>query len=295
MPTPYPLHVLLPTHKRTDLLQRCLNSLLACADELEGTTVHIIENGSHVSQDVVAGYADRLPLCYHHFPIGNKSLALNRVVDTLPKTSFLIFFDDDVAIRPATIYTFSEAATDYGPGTFFGGILYPAYETAPPAEVKDYLTPSARTFDLSRGRDRRQIEDFTFFMGACWACFRQDLLAVGSFNRHFGPGAKSGARGQETDAQLRLIESGVQPVFLAGAAVDHWVTTEMVTADYACDRIFFASILRGREHPDLAHTLVMAGKLLYSLVGRSLSPLSVGHRYRIAKAAGYFRGLSQRN
>ncbi|WP_187270878.1 glycosyltransferase family 2 protein [Neolewinella aurantiaca] len=289
------LHVLLPTHNRQDLLRRCLNSLEQMAVEFTGATVHVIENGSAVAEQIANSYRDRLPVRYHHFAQGNKSLALNAVVQTLPKDSLLVFFDDDVAVRPGTIAAFRAAGEKYGPKHYFGGVLHPDYDAPPSKDVIPYLPPSARKIDHSNGTDYREFGKFRFFMGAIWACFLEDLTGAGSFDKQFGPGASSGARGQETDAQLRLYTTGCQPVFVRAAAVDHYVAPHMVTADYAVERIFLASIHKGEQWPGFVHTLGMLTKLAFSSLLLPLQPNSVGHRYRIAKAAGYFRGLAKRS
>ncbi|THH36360.1 glycosyltransferase family A protein [Neolewinella litorea] len=294
MPADPLIHILIPTHQRVDLLRRCLDSLAALREELQACTVHIIENGSRVAEELSLGYASRFPLRYHHFEPGNKSLALNAALATIDADAFLIFLDDDVAVRAGTVDAFREAALAYGHGHFFGGVMHPDYEREPEPAVVPYLPPSARLIDLSAGKDLRVLDSFTYFMGACWACFARDLRAAGNFSGEFGPGAASGARGQETDAQQRLRNNGARPVFVRGAAVDHHVNARMVTADYAADRIFHASIYKGRAHPSVVHTLGMLAKLTYSSLLLPLQPGHPGHRYRIAKAAGYFRGLSQR-
>ena len=260
-------------------------------EELYGCTVEVIENGSQEAEQVVRGYTT-LPIRYTHLTCGNKSLALNHVIDLLPRDALFIFLDDDVAVRPGSIAAFQDAAHQLGPGHFFGGILYPDYEVPPAGKVVPYLPPSARLIDHSYGEELRIVNDFTYFMGACWACFASDLRAAGNFRAAFGPGASTGARGQETDAQQRLLEHGAVPVFVKRAGVDHHVSAIMVTAEYAADRIFHASIYRGKTQPSLLHTLAMLTKLTYSALLLPLQPTNPGHRYRIAKAAGYFRGLS---
>ncbi len=290
-----PTHLLIPTHRRPDLLKRCLNSLQSEAEALADCVVHVVENGSRETESLVLGYADAFPIRYHHYAEGNKSLALNGALREVPDGGLAIFLDDDVAVRPGTVAAFREAAETYGPGHFFGGVLYPDYEVAPDRAVRPYLPPSARLIDLSGGADHRVVRPFTYFMGACWACFAIDLSAVGNFSGEFGPGAASGARGQETDAQHRLLTRGGVPVFVRRAGVDHHVSARMVTVDYASDRIFHASIYRGRTQPDVVHTLGMLAKLVFSSLLLPLQPGDPGHRYRIAKAAGYFRGLSQRD
>ncbi|OAV44318.1 glycosyltransferase family A protein [Lewinella sp. 4G2] len=290
-----PTHLIIPTHNRPNLLSRCLKSIAALGEELTGTVVHVVENGSNVSQAIAQQYAQQLNLRFTQTERGNKSLALNQVIKDIGNDNLLIFLDDDVAVRPGIITAFQKAHDKYGPGHYFGGVLYPDYEVEPKAEHRSHLPPSARMIDNSQGKDYREFTEFQLFMGAVWACHAGDLAAIGGFNAAFGPGAKSGARGQEMDAELRLFENGVKPVFVRAAAVDHYVTAKMVTPDYAVERIFLSSMHLGRERPALIHSLGLTAKLIYSFLLLPFAPNSIGHRYRIAKAAGYFIGLARRS
>lgn len=289
-----PLHILLPTHRRNDLLRACLDSLLAVREELAGATLHVIENGSEGAGALVQSYADRLPVTYRQLAEGNKSKALNAVLEDLPETAFLIFFDDDIQVEPGTIRRHLEAANCYGPGHYFGGALRANYEILPPPGLMPYFPPSCRDFDLSEGKAYREFVGFRGFLGPNWSCFRSDLDRVGNFSPRYGPGAKGGARGQEWEAQGRLAAAGVKPVFVGGSWAKHWVPKRAITRRWVVDRIYHGSILRGKENPSLAHSLVMLAKLAYSLLLFPLQPSSVGHPYRINKAVGYFRGLVDR-
>lgn len=288
------VHILVPTHKRPELLRRFLSSLVPVIDEVPGAVIHVIENGAQGSQTMINEFSTQLTLRHYQLRQGNKSLALNHVIRQIPKDAFFLFFDDDVAVRPGTLSAFLTAARKFGPGHYFGGVQHPVYEIPPEKKMEVYLPPSSRKFDLSRGKKHRRFNKFQFFIGSVWASFASDLNDVDNFNENFGPGATSGARGQETDAQLRLFQAGASPVFVRDAAVCNAVSPGMVSADYAIARIFLSSIHRGVERPTVIHTLSMLTKLAYSSLLLPLASKSVGHRYRIAKAAGYFHGFAKR-
>lgn len=289
------VHILVPTHKRPELLRRFLTSMVPIIEEVPGAIIHVIENGGQGSQAIVNEFTHQLTLRHYQLRQGNKSLALNHVIRQIPKDAFFLFFDDDIAVQPGTLHAFLAAATTFGPGHYFGGAQHPVYELLPEKKMLPYLPPSSRKFDLSRGEQYRRFSKFQFFIGSVWACFASDLDDVDNFNENFGPGAPSGARGQETDAQLRLFQAGVFPVFVRDAVVDNAVSPGMVSADYAVNRIFLSSIHRGVERPSVLHTLGMLTKLTYSSLLLPWNSRSVGHRYRIAKAAGYFQGVVTRN
>mgnify|MGYP005990944039 CR=1 FL=1 len=286
-------HILIPTHQRPQLMKRLLTSLQDCKSELSEVTIHIIENGSFVSKDICADFSE-LPLSYHHYEEGNKSKALNAVIDKLPVDSFLVFFDDDIKVQSGVVSDFIEAGKKNGKQCFYGGPLRADYVQDPDRGFIPYLPFSAKDFDLSTGDKYRKFDQFQDFLGANWACFLQDLTNVGGFSGKFGPGSPTGARGQETDAMLRMYQNGCTPVFITGAWVDHHVPEFMVQREWIVDRIFHASMHRGRMRPNMAHTLVMLTKLIFSSLLLPLSPNSIGHQYRINKAAGYFYGMVKR-
>ncbi len=85
-----------------------------------------------------------------------------------------------------------------------------------------------------------------YFLGCNWGVFKTDLMTVGGFNANFGPGSKTGARGQETDAQHRLLESGIKGIYIPGALVYHWVPKSAVSREWVMGRIRKSAMLKGR-------------------------------------------------
>ena len=55
-----------------------------------------------------------------YVPRGNKSAALNAVLETIGN-SLVFFTDDDVRLAPTTLCAYAEAARNTGPGHFYGG------------------------------------------------------------------------------------------------------------------------------------------------------------------------------
>ena len=290
------LHLLLPTHNRPVLLRRCLESLDAEELQATNTTLWVIENGSEVVGEVSQAFAQTLPLRYLHYERGNKSAALNRWLAEHPgsPSDLLVFLDDDVAVEPNSLPTYVEAAAQFGSGHYFGGRVDPEFAQPPPPALAPYLTMEARTFDLSGGAELSQLPGTPLFLGCNWACYRGDLARAGNFSEAFGPGAKGNVRGQESDAQERLSATGCKGIFLARARVRHWVSEHMVTRQWIGERTFRANIYTGLHRHGWVHGLGIAGKLVYSLLLLPLQPRNGGHLYRIAKAAGYFYGLTQR-
>jgi glycosyltransferase involved in cell wall biosynthesis len=273
------------------MLARTLESLVAAAKPQRGVVIHVIENGSQVAEALTLGFADRLEVRYYYRAQGNKSAALNFALASIPADALLVFFDDDIKLQENVLLRYEAAAETFGPGNYFGGGLRADYEVSPKRKLIPYLPNSAKDYDLAANETYKFISNGYEFLGANWACFHQDLQVAGYFSPEFGPGSKSGARGQETDAQMRLFKNGVKPVAVGNATVDHWVPAKFVQADWIVERIFLSSIHLGRENASLIKSAGMLIKLQFSWLQTILGDKSIGPRYRIAKAAGYFKGL----
>ncbi len=219
--------VLLATHRRPDLLGRLLDGLRGCEDVAKLDSIVVVENGGRFgAEEVVRERAVDLPVRYAFSKRANKSAALNHGLHFVD-AELIIFFDDDVEVRPGTIAAYLSAAHRYGRGHFFGGRVYPRYDPEPPPDwLSDALPLSCTGFDLGP-RERPYHE----FIGNNWAAFRADVLEANGFSTRLGPG--SGLIGQETELQVRLVERGCTGVYLPGAQVDHYVPPEHLTVAWA--------------------------------------------------------------
>ncbi|MFW6083715.1 MAG: glycosyltransferase [Gemmatimonadota bacterium] len=234
---------LVATHRRPDLLRRLLESLRNCEDAARLREILVVENGGRFgAEEVVRSHAGRLPVRYAFSERANKSAALNHGLGLLD-VELIVFFDDDVDVRPGTISAYLEAAERHGRRHFFGGRVTPRYETGPPPDwLADALPMSCTGFDLGPA-ERTHHE----FIGNNWAAFREEALEVGGFSSRIGPG--SGLVGQETELQARLIEGGWTGVYLPDAVVDHYVPAEHLTVAWA---------RRRRYRQKVAHALLKA-------------------------------------
>src|SRR5690606_21102731 len=154
------------------------------------------------ADEIVAQAPASLSGRYVHYPVGNKSAALNTVINDLAPDDFLFFTDDDVRVDRQLLLAYEAAARQYGRGNFFGGPTGVDYEQQPEAHVRRYLPASARGWVYSG----RGVEiDAPDFLGFNWAAFAGDIQSAGGFNPNRGPGAPTGSTGQESDMQRRLL------------------------------------------------------------------------------------------
>lgn len=225
-----PISIVIPTCERGPLLARTLASLSECKFPAALHRVVIVENGGRgTARDVVNAFADRLPVLYEHVASPNKSRALNHVLYR-SGDELMIFFDDDVRVLPTTLAAYATAAERRVSG-FWGGRCCVDYEQEPPAWIKRYLPPSAIGWSLG---DAPCPLTRPIALGFNWAAFSRELKQACGFDEERGPGTFS--RGQETDMQLRLLQSGIEGHYLPEAVVWHYVPASRCSEEWALRR-----------------------------------------------------------
>ena len=236
------LTIVIPTHGRPTLLGRTLRSIALC-DRPDGYAgCIVVENGppsgaEAVVSDVAAEYPEA-GLRYLHHTQANKSAALNAALVDVPDDTLVVFFDDDVRVEPGVLTAYAEAQRA---GHYFGGATACDYEKPPPSWLLASLPLSARGFG---GDEAARVP---FFLGFNWAAFAGDVRAAGGFDPEFGPGAASGARGQESEAQKALRAIGVQPRFVPDARVWHYVPQERCSFTWAVRRKYAVGLMLGQH------------------------------------------------
>jgi glycosyltransferase involved in cell wall biosynthesis len=230
--------IIIPTHKRAALLKRLLTDLARAAPSPD-ISVHVVENGARSGAEAICeDFARNGGLRYRYFSQGHKSGALNFAIRNSSE-DFIIFFDDDVALPGDIVSIYVEAARRYGPGHFFGGPLIADAQRPCPADLAPYLPLSAVGWAPSDREMVMEKDRFRYFFGANWAVFRSDLDTVGDFSEELGITASPrSAMGEENDIQERLVQAGVNPVYLPGAMVRHHVPPECYTPAWVWRRRF---------------------------------------------------------
>lgn len=250
------LTVVIPSHRRTDLLERTLCSLGQCCRPDEYAYCVVVENGGRFGAEaIVRRAAAWLDVRYVHSAPANKSLALNRVLEEIDD-SLIVFLDDDVRLEPGLLTAYAAAAREYPQGFFYGGPLGVDYEKEPPEYLRRHLPASARGWSWEGSG--RQIHE-PIFLGANWAVPCQTLRDCGGFSAEFGPGGTSGARGQEREIQVRLLQRGLQGLYVPDAMLWHFVPAERCSRRWLYRRVYQNAISMPLETPDDAREPQLAG------------------------------------
>jgi|SRR5690625_503713 len=235
--------ILIPTHGRATLLGRTLASLAECSIPEGYVETVVIENGPKSgAEDTVAAASSQWPhltLRYLHVPRANKNHALNEALNAVG-SGLLIFFDDDVRIQANALEAYAAAAKGVSGGAYFGGPVAPDFEHRPAEWRMATLPASVRGW-----RQESEKDAWHLFLGANWAAFRSDILAVGGFDKDRGPGSPSGSTGQESDMQVRLTAAGVRRVYVPGALVWHYIPRERCSMSWALKRAYRTGTEKG--------------------------------------------------
>lgn len=227
---------------RPELLRRTLDSVSKAAKPGNYARTIIIENGGDRNvETMVQSFRESLATEYIYRPEGNKSKALNEVLEIVPE-SLLLFLDDDVVIHGDLLMMYAEAASEREKSMFFGGPVAPDYVDGEPLPwVRPYLPPSARGLQW---HDLKKV-DRPLFLGANWAAFTADLKAAGGFDPDRGPGAATGSTGQETTMQERLLARGIAGHYVPEAWVWHHVPAERCSEQWAIARSYRNGLSEG--------------------------------------------------
>jgi glycosyltransferase involved in cell wall biosynthesis len=231
-----PLTVFIAAAGQPTLVQRTLESLAKCEKPTLFRGTWIVENGPPSGIEAVCRARPRDErVQYLHVPEANKSHALNVALTKL--SDGLIFFtDDDARFDPQLLLAYARGAWGASGGEFYGGPLRIDFEgdTQPPEWMRACLPKTAQGWSLPVA-EKTRVTGRTF-LGPNWAAFASDLWAIGGFEPRLGPGAPTGSTGQETDAQRRLLASGVKAYYLPDAIAWHLVRARCLTLEWIVER-----------------------------------------------------------
>ena len=296
------VHLVIPTHNRPRLLRLLLESLVLVAKPKEGVKIEvtIVENGSSIAKEMVESFSTSgLPMKYRYIEQGNKSAALNAVVDTVAPDTFLLFFDDDVIASPHIIADYLSAVRKFGRPHFYGGPVEGYYDSNPPAYLLKHLPESAGSFMVD-GIDQNPTDISSIrstMLGANWGVYAGVLQSVGAFDPQVGPGSKEGIRGQETDAMRRLVAKGITPIYVPSAEVKHYVPDKVLTEKWLADRFtktFFYAGSNRRTVPIISREVARLGVSYAAMAKSKITGSKTDRVYATisaAKSKGFFRGL----
>jgi len=239
------LTIILPTCRPLHL-SATLDSLAKCKLPENYDRLIIIENGTPkpTLENVIDNASPRLNISYMHCQEGNKSNALNYVINTLEENQFLYLTDDDVQFDEDLLIHYAAVAKDKESGFVFGGRITPDASSPPEPEIEPFIPRSMTGYPRHASVDLEQ----TFFIGSNWAVFSDDVKRLGGFDTRFGPGSPWRATGQETSMMRTMRAAGFTFLFIENASVYHKIEPEQYSAEFVKKRQFRHGVGAGLHH-----------------------------------------------
>jgi glycosyltransferase involved in cell wall biosynthesis len=269
-----PLTIVIPTAgNRPDLLRRALASLARSELPAAYSETLVVENGRRQGVEKIASEASAsLNVRYMFVEQANKSAALNAALKSLAD-HFIVFLDDDVRLAPNTISAYAAASAFHGIGHFFGGPIRCDYADPPPPAW--LLQQSPCSHQKWSPPNPAAVND-VFFLGFNWGAFASDIVAAGGFDPDRGPGATTGATGQETAMQQRLREIEVKAVYLPDALVWHYVPSGEVNWRWIAWRAYRDGIGHMLDRSNRENYFLTHPKYMWMCLLRALQDTAFG-------------------
>jgi GT2 family glycosyltransferase len=229
---------LIAAAREPGFLKRTLDSLAAAEKPASYRGVLVVENGPRCGiEELVRSFSSRHQFRHLYVPDANKSHALNCGLATVDN-ALLFMTDDDVRVDPRVLVEFDRAAEGREDGEFYGGrVEIDAQHGLPPVWMRRFY-PLTIVEPWSLPYAERTLLDQQTFMGTNWGAFAGDLAAIGGFDTRLGPGGTTGAAGQETEAQRRLLAGGMKPVYVPGAVAWHYLHAEFLESAWVLRRAY---------------------------------------------------------
>ena len=227
--------VILCTYNRKESARKTLESFrgLAISPSVQWELLFVDNNSSDGTAELPGDYQDDLPIRYCFEGEPGKSNALNHGI-RVSHGSLLLFTDDDVDVTPDWITAYLEAQRNHPEAFFFGGRVWPRWESEPPGWVRENVGWLRINPYLDQGEGEKLLLPGTppYFIGANMAILR-DVFDHGlQFQKHLGPTAEGQIRGEEIELERTLLKDGKIGLYVPGSIVYHRHPRERMTESY---------------------------------------------------------------
>jgi glycosyltransferase involved in cell wall biosynthesis len=301
------LDVLVPTHNRAALLDRCVRSVLN-ATPSPGLDVHTTvicnaceDNSPDIVRTLQSAFPGRVSLLIERRR--GKSKALNAGIAGT-SGDLVGMIDDDEEVDPRWVEV-AGAAFQQGAVDFIGGPYLPVWAAPPPDWLPDdYLAVLGAVDNGAVARPYGR--DFPGILKGGNAIVRRATLErVGPFAEHLGPGSFARLFScEDEDMYWRLLEHGARGQYLPDLVIYHYIAETRLSREYYRKWCFWRGVSRGlmdRRHPLPVTYLAGVPRFLWGRAARALVRLAVtpqrrperetfGDELKMWDVAGFFYG-----
>ena len=241
------ISVAICTWNRAQLLRATLEQMcsLRIPPGVSWELLVVNNNSTDATDSVIASYEGRLPirrLLERRQGVsraGNCALAAAR-------GNLLVWTADDVLVDPEWLASYHTASLSWPDAAFFGGAVFPWYESPPPAWIENSKGASWAVLGLRRYDDTvRPFAQGEEPIGNNMAV-RLNVHRRFLFNEALGyVGGQLGA-GEDLDLVERLMRAGLRGIWVGTARIRHWVPRSRMRYKYLWDWCFAAGAQEAR-------------------------------------------------
>lgn len=216
-----------------DSLDRTLNAFLhlKIPPEIETQFLVVNNNCTDHTDQVIEKYSKKLPLTRLFESKQGLSHARNCAISAA-QGEILLFTDHDAIVDPNWLVSIVNAAQRWPEAAYFGGMISPLYESAPPAWVKKniHLLEGA-VLIRNLGSEERRLNKHEQVFGANIA-FRKWVVDRWKFDADYGPAGKELLLGDETMFIENLHQNNLYGVWVPEAKVQHFVPQKRTSLNF---------------------------------------------------------------
>ncbi|MEM6585791.1 MAG: glycosyltransferase family A protein [Pseudomonadota bacterium] len=233
--------IVFATHNGANTLRTMLSAYEEVDQPTRSWAIVAVDNAStDETSQVLAHYAQRLPLVTLDEAKPGKNHALNRALDAVGSSADLYIFTDDDAVPKRDFLQQWEAVLDAKPDIeLFGGAVSPVFEQEPPGWLRKYRPHFPELYAITDHAEGPIAAERIF--GPNMAV-RGSILAKGvRFNGDIGPNASQSEypMGSETEFCQRAVRhTEAAPWFAAGPKVQHIVRPFQMTKEFVGKRAY---------------------------------------------------------
>lgn len=204
------ISVIIPTYNRKGSLVRLLKFLLKEIDNsIEIIIVEQVQNNEKVFRNILK----KINLEYFFLKKKSTSIAKNVGIKHA-KGSYIIFFDDDVIVKPKIFKSYLTSLVNAEIGGISGRILTQGQKTEPDRKDTGRISFFGNFSDGFSSLVKQEVDTVI----GCSAFWRKDLLKkINGFDEQF----TGNAMREESDLSLRVKRLGYKIVFEPKAMVEH--------------------------------------------------------------------------
>ena len=226
------VNVIVCTWNRCELLRQCLEHMtrLSIPDGVAWDVTVVNNNSTDATDDVLASFAQRLPLRRLFEERPGKSHALNRALDEARGTHIL-WTDDDALVDEGWLDAFVRCARRYPAADLFGGPIEAFFPVAPDPTFASAF-PEVRTGFCGLDHDAAEgpLDGERIVHGVNMGC-RIGAVTDLRFKPQLGPKERSGRVGEEKEFAKRVRERGGSVIWCPTMKVRHYVDPERMTLE----------------------------------------------------------------